>query len=265
MERALGSFVYTRSTTRYLSPFWGVADVKQAYCPERLGRLYIVNAPWVFPFFWKLVQNCLDQNTASKIVVLGSNYKKELLQYIDADQLPVEYGGTCNCKGGCVPTHDISALRGKGPVARELESADAVTKTVGRHDVWETTLECNEAGGLFSWAVKVQSKDIRFSAEVRMATAKGFSEPRAISEPTRGDEHMGTFAVKGAARVTLRFDNRYSRFTSKTLKYVARVSELSPESAVEATDAEAFEELAAASALQVNDDDAADLAVSAKS
>jgi hypothetical protein len=76
---------------------------------------------------------------------------------------------------------------------------------VGRNDMFETTLECGEAGGAFSWAVKALAKDIRFSAEVRMITAKGVSEPRVIAVPTRADEHMGTFAVKGAARLTLRY------------------------------------------------------------
>jgi len=47
----------------------------------------------------------LDPVTATKISVLGANYKQELLKYIDADQLPVEYGmrslrtSVCVCVG----------------------------------------------------------------------------------------------------------------------------------------------------------------------
>ena len=35
--------------------------------PERLGRLYIINAPWIFPTFWKMCKIWLDQNTINKV------------------------------------------------------------------------------------------------------------------------------------------------------------------------------------------------------
>lgn len=37
----------------------------------------------------------------SKIEILGYSYQKKLLELIDAENLPVEFGGTCACKGGC--------------------------------------------------------------------------------------------------------------------------------------------------------------------
>lgn len=43
----------------------------------------------------------LSESLKAKVIVLGWNWKEELLKYIDADQLPVEYGGTaqvCNPK-----------------------------------------------------------------------------------------------------------------------------------------------------------------------
>jgi hypothetical protein len=43
----------------------------------------------------------LDENTVSKIHILGSNYQKQLLELVDADQLPKIYGGTCECPNGC--------------------------------------------------------------------------------------------------------------------------------------------------------------------
>ncbi len=44
----------------------------------------------------------------NQIAVLGSNYSAELLEAIDAGQLPKMYGGACDCKAGgagdcCVP------------------------------------------------------------------------------------------------------------------------------------------------------------------
>jgi CRAL/TRIO domain len=48
----------------------------------------------------------LDPRTRDKIIILGTDYKERLLQDIDAEQLPVQYGGTCT-----VPLHDSSTER----------------------------------------------------------------------------------------------------------------------------------------------------------
>lgn len=44
----------------------------------------------------------LDENTVAKISVLGSDYSKELLKVIDAENLEVGFGGTCT-----TPVSDI--------------------------------------------------------------------------------------------------------------------------------------------------------------
>jgi hypothetical protein len=71
------------------------------YYPERLGRMYLINAPWGFDWVWSMVKGFLDPVTASKIHVLGRGYKKELLAQIPAENLPVEFGGSCKCPSGC--------------------------------------------------------------------------------------------------------------------------------------------------------------------
>ncbi|EAL92590.1 cytosolic factor, phosphatidylinositol/phosphatidylcholine transfer protein [Aspergillus fumigatus] len=75
--------------------------ISQNYYPERLGKLYLINAPWGFSSVFNVVKGFLDPVTVQKIHVLGSNYKKELLEQIPAENLPVEFGGTCECAGGC--------------------------------------------------------------------------------------------------------------------------------------------------------------------
>ena len=43
----------------------------------------------------------LDEATVAKIDILGSGYKDKLLAQIPAESLPKEFGGTCQCPGGC--------------------------------------------------------------------------------------------------------------------------------------------------------------------
>lgn len=75
--------------------------ISQNYYPERLGKLYLINAPWGFSSVFSAVKNFLDPVTVDKIKVLGSNYRAELLEQVPMENLPKEFGGTCECEGGC--------------------------------------------------------------------------------------------------------------------------------------------------------------------
>jgi hypothetical protein len=77
------------------------SDISQNHYPERLGKLYLINAPWGFSSVFSAVKGFLDPVTVNKIHVLGSGYQKELLSQVPAENLPVEFGGTCQCPGGC--------------------------------------------------------------------------------------------------------------------------------------------------------------------
>ncbi|KAH7138238.1 SEC14 cytosolic factor [Dendryphion nanum] len=78
-----------------------VSGISQNYYPERLGKLYVINAPWGFSGVFSVVKRFLDPVTVNKIHILGSGYEKELLAQIPAENLPKEFGGTCACPGGC--------------------------------------------------------------------------------------------------------------------------------------------------------------------
>ncbi len=85
--------------------------ISQNYYPERLGKMYLINAPWGFSSVFSVVKGFLDPVTVEKIHVLGSSYQKELLSQVPAENLPKEFGGTCSCPNGCQfsdmgPWHD---------------------------------------------------------------------------------------------------------------------------------------------------------------
>ncbi|XVF49502.1 hypothetical protein PTKIN_Ptkin04bG0018100 [Pterospermum kingtungense] len=75
----------------------------QDYYPERLGKMFIVHAPYVFMKTWKILCPFMDNKTRKKIVfVENKNLKSTLLEEIDESQLPETYGG----KLPLVPLHD---------------------------------------------------------------------------------------------------------------------------------------------------------------
>ncbi|KKY20177.1 putative phosphatidylinositol-phosphatidylcholine transfer protein [Diplodia seriata] len=77
------------------------SNVSQNYYPERLGKLYIINAPWGFSGIFSVIKRFLDPVTVNKIHVLGSGYEKELTAQVPKENLPKQFGGTCECQGGC--------------------------------------------------------------------------------------------------------------------------------------------------------------------
>lgn len=65
-----------------------------ANAPERLGKLYILNAGFFFSMCWKVVEAFIDERTARKITFLSTSDYGKLLEDFDASQLPKEYGGS---------------------------------------------------------------------------------------------------------------------------------------------------------------------------
>jgi CRAL/TRIO domain len=75
--------------------------ISQDHYPERLGKLYLINAPWGFSGVWSVVKGFLDPVTVNKIHILGGMYQSDLLSQVPKENLPTEFGGSCECEGGC--------------------------------------------------------------------------------------------------------------------------------------------------------------------
>lgn len=75
------------------------SKIGQKYYPECMGKFYIINAPWGFSAVWRLIKPWLDEVTVSKVDI--SDGQTQLLEQIPKENLPKEFGGTCECPGGC--------------------------------------------------------------------------------------------------------------------------------------------------------------------
>ncbi|KAJ4826931.1 hypothetical protein Tsubulata_049233 [Turnera subulata] len=83
--------------------YLGGLSILQDYYPERLAKLFIVNAPAIFMAVWKIIYPFIDNKTKKKIVfVEAKKVKSTLLEYIDESQIPEKYGG----KLPLVPIHE---------------------------------------------------------------------------------------------------------------------------------------------------------------
>ncbi|GLU20819.1 hypothetical protein SLE2022_370000 [Rubroshorea leprosula] len=74
--------------------YMAALSIVQDYYPERLEKLFIVHAPYLFMTVWKIVYPFIDNKTKKKIVfVENKKLKSTLLEEIDESQLSDIYGG----------------------------------------------------------------------------------------------------------------------------------------------------------------------------
>lgn len=106
----------------------------QLHYVERCSHMYIVNAPMFFNLVWKVVAPLLHENTRRKIRILSGD-TSELLQCIDASQLPVEYGGTDKTPLGS----SVDELRLREFVRAIKPGGSGSAKTLRRADVQDVS------------------------------------------------------------------------------------------------------------------------------
>ena len=108
----------------------GGARVLAPFYPERVSKIFVVNAPASFHMAWKLISPVCSKRTLDKVTIIGAHERErcaaELLAVCGADSLPAAFGGACTCvgEGGCWRQH---------PDERALwDAVEAVTPPAAR-------------------------------------------------------------------------------------------------------------------------------------
>ncbi|KAK9051220.1 hypothetical protein SSX86_027846 [Deinandra increscens subsp. villosa] len=79
-------------------------QILQAYYPDRLAKLYMINMPWFFASFWKIVARVLEKSTSEKIVMVNNEKgRTQLIEEVGTEVLPKELGGNAIL----VPLQDV--------------------------------------------------------------------------------------------------------------------------------------------------------------
>ncbi|XP_045682800.1 SEC14-like protein 4 [Phyllostomus hastatus] len=201
--------------------------------PEIVKNLIIVRAPKLFPVAFNLVKPFISEETRKKIVILGGNWKQELLKFISPDQLPVEFGGTMTDPDGNPKCLTKIKYGGEVPKSYYLHNQVRVqydhTATVGRGSSLQVENEILFPGCVLRWQFASDGADIGFG--VFLKTKKG--EKQRVGEMTevvpsqRYNAHLvpedGSLTCLNAGVYVLRFDNTYSLMHSKKVSYTVEV------------------------------------------
>ena len=59
----------------------------------RMFKLFAVHVAWLLRGMWKVARSLIDEFTASKINIYGSDFEADILKIVDEASLEVKYGG----------------------------------------------------------------------------------------------------------------------------------------------------------------------------
>ena len=91
----LANLTMAQLSQRTLSIIKEQSAIDSLCFPETMNKMYIINGPRFFGATWSIIKGWLDARTANKIEVISGRkqWEKALLDYVDAEQLPSDYGG----------------------------------------------------------------------------------------------------------------------------------------------------------------------------
>ncbi|KAK4004697.1 SEC14-like protein 2 [Daphnia magna] len=151
----------------------GIEGIKmsEANYPESFRRVFIINAPKVFTFVFSMVKPFLHQVTLDKISVFGfdkNEWSAALLKEIDADQLPVYYGGTMTDPDGDPKCSSKLCMGGQVPQSYYLKVMKPIPKsymtslTLSGGSKTKLEYKIIQANSMLKWEFMTQEGDIDF-------------------------------------------------------------------------------------------------------
>ncbi|KAK6192518.1 hypothetical protein SNE40_003970 [Patella caerulea] len=214
--------------------FNSILAIFEEHFPESLKKSFVINAPRIFPIAFNLVRPFLSEATVKKVHILGSNYKEELLKHIDADQLPVYWGGTKTDPDGNIKCPSQICLGGEIPqkyYSEVLSNLDGFTEVdLGRGSSLQLDYEIKVPQSVIRWQFKTDGFDIGFGIFKRTKNKR--QKAGAMDEVVASDRvnsHLipedGSTTCTDVGTYVIRFDNTYSWTRGKTLFYLIEVLE----------------------------------------
>ncbi|CAG7835952.1 unnamed protein product [Allacma fusca] len=199
-----------------------IISVYEANYPERLKAAYVVNISKFFQILWSILTPFLPARTLSKFHLLGGSpetWRKSLLESMDYQELPSWFGGS----NTAFPYFENRFNETWPPRAGDFPPEDFTTTVIDPRETLVRNFEIS-VGNRISWNFSTEAYDIGFEFH--------FNGERMFPY-TKVDSHLhvmdGCLDVIKAGTYSLIFDNTYSKYRSKTLRYAIRV-ESSPSS-----------------------------------
>jgi hypothetical protein len=112
-----------------------VSTLIQDNYPEILGKMFIVNAPLLWSGNWAMIKPGVDERTRAKITTLAGQFESQLLDAVDAENLPDFLGGKCP-----VEEYGESMTNEQGPWMVDTDDKGAADDGDGNNNIGEMNM-----------------------------------------------------------------------------------------------------------------------------
>nr|CAH0107616.1 unnamed protein product [Daphnia galeata] len=215
------------------------AKVYEANYPENLRRIFIINVPKFFTVMYNFMRPFMHQVTLDKVKIFGTNKEEwtaALLEEIEAENLPLHYGGTMVDPDGDPKCPSKLNIGGQVPYSYYMSNSAPVVK-----DYMETMNLIAGAGGfkklkykidvaysVLRWEFMTEGGDIGFRVYYKSAE-DGTVDLIPLS---RVESHLVTeecdFICVKPGKYVVMFDNTFSLLRPKKLRYYIVVNPPAP-------------------------------------
>jgi len=176
--------------------------------PETMSRTFVINAPRFFSATWVIIRGWLDARTVSKMEVLSSRktWEKRLLEYIDVDQLPSDYGGTgTHSDVTIVQDNSTGDIKRSHTEVLSIRSSSSTVIALEKGEKMDITIYCKAKGGSIFSVTDANNKKGPFAQNVDVTFSGGNNlddEPPLTVKICSNLIGPGKFKVKGVSKKT---------------------------------------------------------------
>ena len=207
------------SDRRFAKALGNSSNTSSDLYPQLLGMSIVCNTPTFITWLVRLMKLFLSDRTFSKVKFLTycghgeppESGKLSDFVEVDDDQVPDFLNGSL----------DSSKLN---LVRENSEKVDeAVSITIPARTCNECRLVITEAGSMIAYLIAVKDRNVIVSAYLN----NDDGEPIVLFEPRKVDASegtlIGTWKAPLPGKLVIKFDNSYSRFRSKTVRYCIKL------------------------------------------
>lgn len=202
----------------------------EANYPEILKCCYIINAPKVFAFAYNMVKKFLGEYTIDKIKIYKSDQNKWLPAILDrcpASQIPKYFGGSQTDDDGNPKCEKKLCWGGKVPKSMYTSKEDSFnnnltfTETeIKKGGKLKLVFDCEDSGCFLKWEFRTFDHDIKFGIKcVNKKTQENEIEVPLKRVASHQVDESGFITCQPGCTYSVLFDNSYSYFKTKKIRY----------------------------------------------
>lgn len=178
--------------------------------PETMNKTLVINAPRFFSLTWNIIKGWIDPRTAGKIELISSrkNWEARLLEIVDEDQLPSDYGGKGMAttdtlakeapEGVTKQHHDLVHVRSSGHTTVDVPAGGELEVKVYTRATTEVTISIVDESKKTVYAPGVQVKHTGGTEENDKPTSVVITKER----------------IKGPVKARIQIDSKGGRFSA---------------------------------------------------